>query len=62
MTAYTQIGNRAQAIRAYKRCVENLQSELGVSPTKTTFQLWQQISGKSQAALLSFGQADEVKA
>jgi LuxR family maltose regulon positive regulatory protein len=48
MTAYVQMGNRAQAIRAYHRCVENLQSELGVPPTEATVQLWQQISGKQQ--------------
>ncbi len=43
MTAYAQMGNRAQAIRTYHRCIDNLQSELGVSPTQTTVQLWQQI-------------------
>jgi ATP/maltotriose-dependent transcriptional regulator MalT/DNA-binding SARP family transcriptional activator len=46
MTAYAQMGNRAQAIRTYHRCVENLQAELGVQPTETTRQLWQQISGQ----------------
>ncbi len=44
MTAYAQMGNRTQAIRTYHRCVENLQSELGVSPTEATIQLWQQVS------------------
>jgi len=44
MTAYAQMGNRAQAVRSYHRCVENLQTELGVSPTDATIQLWQNIS------------------
>lgn len=44
MTAYSHMGNRAQAVRAYQRCEETLQSELGVSPTETTVKLWQQIS------------------
>ena len=46
MTAYAQMGNRTQAIRTYHCCMENLHSELGVSPTKITTQLWQQISNQ----------------
>jgi len=46
MTAYAHMGNRAQAVRAYHRCLETLQSELGVPPTEATVRLWQQISGQ----------------
>lgn len=45
MTAYAHMGNRTQAVRTYRRCLETLQSELGVPPTEATVQLWQQISG-----------------
>ncbi len=44
MQAHVQMGNRAQAMRTYQRCVETLQNELGVPPTEKTVQLWREIS------------------
>lgn len=43
MTAYARLGNRAQIIRAYQRCVERLQTELGVEPTAVTHQLYESL-------------------
>ena len=40
MIAYTQLGNRAQAHRTYRRCVETLRAELGVSPSPETEQVY----------------------
>jgi LuxR family transcriptional regulator, maltose regulon positive regulatory protein len=39
MAAYTALGNRAQAVRAYQRCETRLQEELGVSPMPETVAL-----------------------
>lgn len=36
MTAHAELGNRALALRTYQRCVEALQSELGVGPSALT--------------------------
>ena len=41
MQAYDRMGNRAQAVRTYHRCVERLQTELGVQPAAATAQLYQ---------------------
>ncbi|MCB8984147.1 MAG: transcriptional regulator [Ardenticatenaceae bacterium] len=43
MQAYAELGNRAQALRTYHRCVDYLQKELGVAPTAVTTDLYQQI-------------------
>lgn len=40
MQAYAAQGKRAQAIRAYQRCQERLQTELGVAPTPATTALY----------------------
>ncbi|MBK8985917.1 MAG: transcriptional regulator [Chloroflexi bacterium] len=40
MLAYQHLGNRAQALRAYHRCVDCLQRELGVQPTAVTTDLY----------------------
>lgn len=40
MQAYAADGRRAQAIRAYQRCAERLQTELGVEPSAATFDLY----------------------
>ncbi len=45
MQAYLAQGNRPLALRAYQRCVEMLQNELGVEPLPETQQLYQQIVG-----------------
>jgi ATP/maltotriose-dependent transcriptional regulator MalT/DNA-binding SARP family transcriptional activator len=39
MAAHAQLGNRTQALRAYQRCVDRLQAELGVAPMPATQQL-----------------------
>ena len=43
MTAYGELGNRAQALRTYHRCVDYLQKELGVEPTAVTIDLYNQL-------------------
>ncbi len=43
MQAYAELGNRAQALRTYHRCVDYLQRELGVPPTAVTTDLYTQI-------------------
>lgn len=43
MIAYTQMGNRAQALRVYQRCVERLWSELEVKPSAETVRLYESI-------------------
>jgi DNA-binding SARP family transcriptional activator len=43
MQAYDRTGNRAQAVRTYHRCVERLQTELGVEPAAATTQLYKTI-------------------
>lgn len=42
--AYLRQGNRPLALRTYQKCVEMLQSELGVAPLPETQQLYQQIN------------------
>jgi DNA-binding SARP family transcriptional activator len=36
MTAYAQLGNRTQALRAYRSCEESLRKELDVVPSPAT--------------------------
>jgi LuxR family transcriptional regulator, maltose regulon positive regulatory protein len=43
MAAYSALGNRAQAIRAYQRCEARLQQELGVQPMAETLALFDAI-------------------
>ena len=43
MTAYGELGNRAQALRTYHRCMDYLQKELGVGPTAVTTDLYNQL-------------------
>lgn len=43
MIAYAQMGNRAQALRTYQRCVEQLQHELQVGPAPETIRLYESI-------------------
>jgi LuxR family transcriptional regulator, maltose regulon positive regulatory protein len=45
MLAYEALGNRAQALRSYRRCTECLQTELGVAPTAVTVRLFERIVG-----------------
>jgi ATP/maltotriose-dependent transcriptional regulator MalT/DNA-binding SARP family transcriptional activator len=44
MRAYTERGNRAQALRTYRQCVEALRDELAVPPSPETTALFRQIS------------------
>ena len=41
MMAYAQLGNRAQALRTYQRCVERLRQELDVEPSTATVRLYE---------------------
>lgn len=41
MRAYTELGQRGQAVRAYQRCVERLESVLNVAPSPVTTQLFE---------------------
>ncbi len=41
MIAYAQMGNRAQALRAYQRCVECLREKLDVEPSPETIRLYE---------------------
>jgi two-component SAPR family response regulator len=45
MQAYLIQGNRPLALRTYQKCVEMLQSELGVDPLPETQQLYQHVAG-----------------
>lgn len=40
MLAYAHLGNRAQVIRTYQRCLERLTTELGVEPATATTELY----------------------
>jgi DNA-binding SARP family transcriptional activator len=46
MTAYARQGHRSQALRTYHRCVERLQSQLGVSPLPATTAAYQALLGE----------------
>jgi DNA-binding SARP family transcriptional activator len=43
MLAYTRSGQRTAALCQYQECVRCLQDELGISPSKETFTLYQEI-------------------
>ncbi len=43
MRAYARAGNRAQALRAYRRCVQSLHSRLDVEPLPATTHLYERI-------------------
>ena len=43
MRLYLLSGDRSQALRQYERCVEALDEELGVAPSKRTTQLYEKI-------------------
>jgi DNA-binding SARP family transcriptional activator len=45
MLAQARLGNRAQALRTYARCVERLRAELDVPPSAATAALFEQIRG-----------------
>ncbi len=52
MQAYMETGNRAQAQRIYKRCLERLEKELGARPSLTTVRLAETLfSGHSPGIL-----------
>ena len=44
MVAYAELGNRAQAMRTYRRCVRRLREELQVEPTPETVRLYESLS------------------
>ncbi len=46
MQAYLQIGNRPQAIKVYKKCVEVLDREYGIDPLPETKRIMEVILGK----------------
>lgn len=46
MTAHDKMGNRSQALRVYQRCQERLNSELGVSPSSSTIQLFDSLASQ----------------
>jgi len=43
MLSYYRLGNRAMAMRAYDKCVQNLQSGLGITPMPVTANLYERI-------------------
>lgn len=43
MSAYAQLGNQPEVLRTYRRCLDLLQSELGVEPTPLTIETFQQL-------------------
>jgi LuxR family transcriptional regulator, maltose regulon positive regulatory protein len=43
MLAYARLGNRAQALRTYQRCVERLRKELDVPPSAATVGLFEEL-------------------
>lgn len=45
MLAHARLGNRAQALRTYARCVERLHAELDVSPSPATVTLFNELRG-----------------
>lgn len=45
MRLYAMSGDRTQALHQYQRCVDALQTELGVGPSARTQQLYEQIQG-----------------
>ena len=45
MVSYDEMGNRAQMLRTYQRCVERLRGELGVEPSTATVGLCRSILG-----------------
>lgn len=55
MRLYLLSGDRSQALRQYARCVESLNEELGVSPSKQTTQLYEQIRAGSYGYSASVG-------
>jgi DNA-binding SARP family transcriptional activator len=44
MRAYIELGQRGQAVRAYQRCVERLESVLNVAPSPMTKQLFETLA------------------
>ena len=40
------LGNRGEAIRQYRKCVETLESEIGVAPSRETRALAASVVGK----------------
>jgi LuxR family maltose regulon positive regulatory protein len=49
MTLYSQLGDRAAAIRTYRRCAQVLGDELGVTPTPETLALYDRIVHEPRA-------------
>jgi ATP/maltotriose-dependent transcriptional regulator MalT/DNA-binding SARP family transcriptional activator len=45
MLAHARLGNRAQALRTYQRCVERLRAELDVPPSAATVGLFEELRG-----------------
>jgi LuxR family maltose regulon positive regulatory protein len=43
MVAYSRLGNRAQALRVYRRCVERLEEALEIRPSGVTVRLYESI-------------------
>ena len=43
MLAHARLGNRAQALRTYQRCVERLREELDVSPSAATVLVFEEL-------------------
>jgi DNA-binding SARP family transcriptional activator len=43
MVAYVRLGNRAQSLRTYQRCVECLQQELEIRPSTATEELYAEL-------------------
>jgi len=43
MLAQARLGNRAQALRTYARCVERLREELDVPPSAATVRLFEEL-------------------
>lgn len=43
LLAHARLGNRAQVLRTYQRCVERLRAELDVPPSAATMGLFQEL-------------------
>lgn len=50
MVAYSHQGQRSQALRTYRRCVERLETELGIGPLPATVAVYESLGGNQPVA------------
>lgn len=48
MQCYSRLGNKSMVARVFVRCQENLEKELGISPSLETVKLYQALSGRKR--------------